>query len=73
MVDLTLGKVNNEERKFVPTKKVNFLKYINGLKKVEEYKIIQTFENKLKFRCYDDGNGLSFTKTKNITINTPCT
>lgn len=66
MVELTLGKVNNEERKFIPTKKVNFVKYIEGLEKVEEYKITQTFEDGYKFRCYDDGKGLSFTKSKKI-------
>lgn len=64
MVELTLGKVNNEERKFIPTKKANFKKYIEGLEKVEEYRITQTFEAGYKFRCYDDGKGLSFTKTK---------
>ena len=66
MVELTLGKVNNEERKFIPTKKVNLVKYIKELDLVEEYKIIQTFENGYKFRCYDDGKGLSFTKTKKV-------
>ncbi len=63
MVSLTIGKVPNSERKFIPTKKPNFEKYIGGLLLIEEYTIIQTFLDGFKYRCYDDGNGKSYTKT----------
>ena len=36
MVELRLGKINNEERKFIPAKKEFFEEYINGLKEIEK-------------------------------------
>lgn len=64
MIKLRLGLVNNIEKKFIPTKKEFFEKYINSLKKIEEYEIIQTYKGNIKYRCYiDDGN---FKYTRNI-------
>lgn len=64
MVELRLGKINNEERKFIPTKKEFFEEYINSLKKIEEYELIQTFKDGYKYRCYNDQGNLKFTRNK---------
>ncbi len=66
MVELRLGKINNEERKFIPTKKEFFEEYINGLKKIEEYELIQTFKDGYKYRCYNDNGYLKFTRNKKM-------
>ena len=64
MVELRLGKINNEERKFIPTKKEFFDEYINSLKKIEEYELIQTFKDGYKYRCYNDNGCLKYTRNK---------
>lgn len=57
MVVLRLGKVNNEERKFIPTKKEYLEKYLAGMEEIEEYELTQTYKNGYKYRRYnDDGN-----------------
>ena len=64
MVELKLGLINNIERKFIPTKK-NFLEeYLQSLKYIEEYELIQTYQDNIKYRCYKDNN--SFKYTRNI-------
>lgn len=64
MIKLRLGLVNNIEKKFIPTKKDFFEKYLDSLEKIEEYEIIQTYKKNTKYRCYiDDGN---FKYTRNI-------
>lgn len=66
MVELRLGKINNEERKFIPTKKEFFEEYINTLKEIEEYEITQTFKDGYKYRCYNDHGYLKFTRNKKM-------
>lgn len=56
MIELRLGLVNNVVKKFIPTKKEFLEKYLNSLRKIEEYKIIQTYNGKTKYCCYM-GNG----------------
>lgn len=70
MLELKLGKLNNIERKFIPTKKDYFESYINSLKKQDEHEIIQTFKDGYKYRCYNDHEYIKYTrnkKMKNIT------
>ena len=66
MVELRLGKINNEERKFIPVKKEFFEEYIGKLKKIEEYELTQTFKNGYKYRCYNDNGTLKFTRNKKM-------
>ncbi len=62
MVELRLGLINNIERKFIPTK-MDFLKeYLQSLKYVEEYELIQTYKSNVKFRCYNDHNNFKYTR-----------
>lgn len=66
MVELRLGKINNEERKFIPTKKDFFTAYINNLKEIEEYELTQTFKDGYKYRRYNDDGHLKFTRNKKM-------
>ena len=66
MVQLRLGKINNEERKFIPTKKDFFEKYLNSLKEIEEYELIQTYKDGYKYRCYNDNGNFKYTRNKKI-------
>lgn len=66
MVELRLGKINNEERKFIPTKKEFFEEYINNLKEIEEYELTQTFKDGYKYRCYNDNGSLKYTRNKKM-------
>lgn len=66
MLELRLGKINNEKRKFIPTKKDFFEKYISSLKKIKEYELIQTFKDGYKYRCYKDNKDLKYTRSKKI-------
>ena len=66
MVELRLGKINNKELKFIPTKTNFFKDYIDSLKKIEEYELIQTFKDGYKYRCYNDNGNLKFTKNKKM-------
>lgn len=66
MVELRLGKINNEERKFIPAKKEFFEEYINGLKEIEKYELTQTFKDGYKYRCYNDNGDLKFTRNKKM-------
>lgn len=66
MVELRLGKINNEERKFIPTKDNFFEEYVKSLEEIEEYELIQTFKDGYKYRCYNDKGNLKFTKNKKI-------
>ena len=66
MVELRLGKINNEERKFIPTKKEFFEEYINSLEEIEKYELTQTFKDGYKYRCYNDKGDLKFTKNKKM-------
>lgn len=65
-MELRLGKINNEERKFIPTKKEFFEEYINSLKEIEEYELTQTFKDGYKYRCYNDNGCLKFTRNKKM-------
>ena len=62
MVQLRLGKINNEERKFIPTKKEFFDKYIDNLEFIEEYILTQTYLNGIKYREYNDNGILKYTQ-----------
>lgn len=66
MVELRLGKINNEERKFIPTKDNFFEEYVNSLEEIEEYELTQTFKDGYKFRCYNDNGNLKFTRNKKM-------
>lgn len=70
MVELKLGLINNRERKFIPTKKEYLKEYLQNLKYVEEYELIQTYEGNVKYCCYNDHNNSKYTrniKTKGAT------
>ena len=62
MIELRLGLVNNIEKKFIPTKKEFFEKYLDSLEKIEEYEIIQTYKENIKYRCYMDDGILKYTR-----------
>ena len=64
MVQLRLGKIDNEERKFIPAKKEFLEKYLDGLKQIEQYELIQTFKDGYKYRCYNDNGNLKFTRNQ---------
>ena len=62
MVVLRLGKLNNEERKFIPTKE-NFLEeYLGSMREIEEYELTQTFCNGYKYRRYNDHVQMKYTR-----------
>lgn len=61
MVVLRLGKINNEERKFIPTKKEYLDEYLNNLEQIEEYELIQTYKDGFKYRCYNDNGDMKYT------------
>ena len=62
MVVLRLGKINNEERKFIPTKKEYLEKYLNGLEEIEEYELLQTYKDGYKYRRYNDNGEMKYTR-----------
>ena len=62
MIELRLGLVNNVEKKFIPTKKEFLEKYLNSLRKIEEYEIIQTYKENTKYRCYIDNGKCKYTR-----------
>lgn len=66
MVELRLGKIKNEERKFIPAKKEFFEKYINNLEKIEEYELTQTFQDGYKYRRYNDKGNFKFTRNQKM-------
>ncbi len=66
MVQLRLGKINNEERKFIPTKKEFFDKYIDNLEFIEEYILTQTYLNGIKYREYNDNGILKYTQNHKL-------
>lgn len=61
MVVLRLGKINNEERKFIPTKKEFLDEYLNNLKQIEEYELTQTYKDGFKYRRYNDNGDMKYT------------
>lgn len=70
MVELRLGLINNIERKFIPTKKEFLKEYLQSLKYIEEYELIQTYQGNVKYRCYKDHNNFKYTrniKMKDVT------
>ena len=66
MVVLRLGKVNNLERKFIPTKKEYLDRYLKGMKKIEEYVLTQTYRDGYKYREYNDHGYLKYTKNNKM-------
>ena len=66
MVELRIGLINNIERKFIPTKKEFLKEYLENLKKVEEYELIQTYKGNIKYRCYNDDNKFKYTRNKKM-------
>ena len=66
MVVLRLGKINNEERKFIPTKKEYLEKYLNGLEKIEEYELLQTYKDGYKYRRYNDNGEMKYTRNNKM-------
>lgn len=73
MMKLKVGKLNNSELKFIPTKRDSLDEYISKLKLTDEYEITQTFYNDYKYRQlkYNDEE-IKYTrnkkyKTKSIT------
>lgn len=61
MVVLRLGKVNNEERKFIPTKKEYLERYLASMEEIEEYELTQTYKNGYKYRRYNDDGDCKYT------------
>lgn len=61
MVVLRLGKINNEERKFIPTKKEYLEKYLAGMEEIEEYELTQTYKDGYKYRRYNDDGDMKYT------------
>lgn len=66
MVMLRLGKINNEEKKFIPTKKEFLDKYLNEINCIEEYILTQTYKDGYKYREYNDEGELKYTKNKKM-------
>lgn len=66
MVKLRLGKINNEERKFIPTKMEYLEKYLNGMDCIEEYILTQTYLNGFKYREYNDGGVFKYTRNNKM-------
>ena len=61
MVVLRLGKVNNEERKFIPTKKEYLERYLAGMELIEEYELTQTYKYGYNYRRYNDDGDCKYT------------
>ena len=66
MVKLRLGKINNEERKFIPTKMEYLEKYLNGMECIEKYILTQTYLNGFKYREYNDGGVFKYTRNNKM-------
>lgn len=66
MVVLRLGKINNVERKFIPTKKEYLDKYLNSMECVEEYILTQTYKDGFKYREYNDRGDLKYTRNNKM-------
>lgn len=62
MVELRLGKINNQERKFIPTKNTFLEEYLNNIQEIEEYELLQTYQNGYKYRRYNDHGIMKYTK-----------
>ena len=61
---LKTGNLNNTERKFIPVRKSNLEKYINGLTKVESYKVTQFYSDDYKYRKFEDSVDTKYTSIK---------
>lgn len=61
---LKTGNLNNTERKFIPVRKSNLEKYINGLTKVESYQITQFYSGDYKYRKFEDSVDTKYTRSK---------
>lgn len=61
MVVLRLGKINNEERKFIPTKKEYLDRYLKSMEEIEEYELTQTYKDGYKYRRYNDDGDYKYT------------
>lgn len=68
MIVLRLGKINNLERKFIPTKKEYIEKYLNNMKLIEEYELTETYKDGYKYRRYNDCGDMKYTKNNKMSI-----
>ncbi|MNT78411.1 hypothetical protein D3C72_2176460 [compost metagenome] len=59
---LRLGEIDNKEKKFIPTKKEYLKEYLDSLKQIEEYELLQTYKDGIKYRRYNDNGDLKYTK-----------
>lgn len=66
MVVLRLGKINNEERKFIPTKKEYLERYLNRMELIEEYELLQTYKDGYKYRRYNDKGNMKYTRNNKM-------
>lgn len=66
MVVLRLGKVNNLERKFIPTKKEYLDRYLNSMEEIEKYELTQTYKDGFKYRRYNDNGSCKYTKNNKM-------
>lgn len=66
MVVLRLGKINNEERKFIPTKIEDLEKYLSSMKMIEEYELTQTYKDGYKYRRYNDHGDKKYTRNNKM-------
>ena len=62
MVVLRLGKINNEERKYIPTRPDILEEYLRGMEEVEEYELTQTYRDGYKYRRYNDHGNMKYTR-----------
>ncbi len=62
MVVLRLGKINNEERKFIPTRVDILEEYLHGMEEIEEYELMQTYRDGYKYRRYCDHGNMKYTR-----------
>ena len=62
MVVLRLGKINNEERKFIPTRLDALEEYLQSMEEIEEYELIQTYRDGYKYRRYNDHGNMKYTR-----------
>ena len=62
MVVLRLGKINNEERKFIPTRVDILEEYLQGVEEIEEYELTQTYRDGYKYRRYCDHGNMKYTR-----------
>lgn len=62
MVVLRLGKINNEERKFIPTRLDILEEYLQGMEEIEEYELTQTYRDGYKYRRYCDHGNMKYTR-----------